>query len=265
MRFFFILLSSCMSTFLSGAIYEIKHFDEIETYVDKDTLLLLDIDDTLLSPCQMLGGDQWFRHRLEKHLEEHMNFTKALELAVAEWVAVRHMTQMELVEEGINTSLKRLQKRGFFVMGLTAQGCALSHRTVEHLRHHDIDLSIASPLTTPYYYEDQDQGILFRKGILFTSGTPKGRALIHLLEHFSWQPKKIVFVDDRESNLVDVEQAALDKTIDFIGLRYGYADGRKEQFDPSLADIQLKHSLFHSILSDEEALIKKMELFEEEK
>lgn len=264
MRLFFIAIYSLLSTLAFAEIVETKHFCQVKDYVDEDTLLLLDIDDTLLAPQQMLGGDQWFRHRLEIHLEESMNFSHALELAVAEWVAVRHLTQMELVEPGTETILKGLQEKGLQVMGLTAQGCSLSHRTVEHLRHHQIDLSLTAPFNTPYYYEEKDQGILFRKGILFTSGTPKGKALFRLFDQYGYRPKKIVFVDDRESNLTDVEKEASKEGISFIGIRYGYADERKENFDPAVADIQLKNSNFHSILSDEEALLKKLDIFPEQ-
>jgi hypothetical protein len=246
---------------LSATIIETKSFKEVPSFVTEDTLVLLDIDDTLLIPVQMLGCDEWFKHRLELHLKNGMTFSHALDLALAEWEAIRHITEMEIVEPGSEDIVRDMQKKGVKMLGLTTQGIALSYRTVKQLQSHHINFLDSSPFKEPFYFEEKDQGVLYRKGILFTSGTAKGEALFKLCDHHNFRPKRIVFVNDKDTHLKDVEESAEKRGVEFIGLRYGYSDGRKASFDPHLADIQFKNSGFHGIINDDHALEKKIEAF----
>ena len=255
----FLLIFACLATFpLIGKIIETKSFQEVPSYVDENTLLVLDIDDTLLIPVQMLGCDEWFTNRLNLHIQEGMSFSHALDRSLAEWEAIRHLTEMEIVEEGTEKIVHELQGKGISVMGLTTQGIALSHRTIVQLKSHNIDLSTTAPFTSAHYFEQKDLGVLFRKGVLFTSGTGKGTALFILCDHFGYAPKKIVFINDKASHLQDIEAVAEKRGVEFIGLRYSYSDNRKAEFDPHVAELQ-----FNELLTDEEAHARKLELLAE--
>lgn len=256
----FLFIISCICTFsLCAEIRETHHFSEVLSYVNNQTLLVLDIDDTLLIPVQMLGCDEWFRHRLELHNKNGLDFSKALDRSLAEWEGIRHLTEMEIVEEGTEKIIQEIERRGVFTMGLTTQGMGLSYRTIQQLLSVGIDLSNSSPFSSAYYFEQNNLGILFRKGVLFTSGTSKGKALFKLCDHFNYSPKRIVFINDKLTHLKDIEEEALLRGVEFIGLRYSYMDERKNQFDPHVAEIQFKESGFHEILSDEEAALKKLQ------
>ncbi len=71
---------------LSGAIIETPHFREILDYLKPNTLVVLDIDDTLLIPSQMLGRDVWYVQQLKKH-KQTLSDEDALDRALAEWEA----------------------------------------------------------------------------------------------------------------------------------------------------------------------------------
>ena len=45
---------------LGGKIVEVAHFKEVLDHIKPSTLLVVDIDDTLLVPVQSLGTDAWF-------------------------------------------------------------------------------------------------------------------------------------------------------------------------------------------------------------
>jgi hypothetical protein len=60
-------------------IIEAPHFKDISSYVSPDTLIILDIDDTILVPVQMLGCDAWFTERFYTHLQEGLSKQQALE------------------------------------------------------------------------------------------------------------------------------------------------------------------------------------------
>ncbi|MES2274001.1 MAG: DUF2608 domain-containing protein, partial [Chlamydiota bacterium] len=86
----------CLSIFpLFAEIKDVAHFDELISEITPETLILLDIDDTLLVPVQMLGCDEWFQFQLQKHQGTGLSVQDALEKTLAEWEAVRHITQME--------------------------------------------------------------------------------------------------------------------------------------------------------------------------
>lgn len=238
------------STSLFGKIVETFHFDEIKKYLEPDTLVILDIDNTLITPIQEVGSDQWFSHRRDWYGLQGYSADQALEMALAEWEAVQNITRVMTPEPITSQVVRDLQDR-FTVMGLSTRGLALATRTVYQLKDVGIDLSTDSlsgddiPLLNP-------KAILFRKGILFTSGTHKGKALLKLLEQVNYTPRRIVFVNDKATNLREVEVACEERQIPFIGLRYGYLDERVKSFRSDIARVQFEH--FKMILSDKEAL-----------
>lgn len=235
-----------------GTIIEAPHFSDLNDHVTPQTLVILDIDDTLLITAQALGADVWFIHRWEQYQKSNISKSDALELALADWEGVRHLTKMNLVEVGTDKIVRSLQDAKITVMGLTTQGLALATRTIQQLGNLNIDLSLTAPSADDFYFMN-GQGVLYRKGILFTSGTNKGRALLHLLDHLGYTPKRIVFINDKETHLKDVEEAVTSRNIEYIGLRYSFSDARVKAFRPEIAEIQWKYSSFAHILSDEEA------------
>lgn len=252
--FLFLCLAAISYDFLQGEIFEVKKFKEIERYVNPETLVIVDIDDTLLIPVQTLGTDVWFLDRFEHHLQLKKDSTIALDRALAEWEAVRHLTKVKIVEEGSNKIIDELQKSGNVVMGLTTQGLALATRTVMQLQTLTIDLSRTAPSKQDHYFINGKNGVLYRHGILFTSGTSKGDALIKLFDIINYHPKHVVFINDKKTHLHDVEKSLELKNINFIGLRYSYSDERVANFSKEIAEIQWCHSTFDHILSDEEAV-----------
>lgn len=126
----------CLCTYLTvikAKIIEADHFKDLLAYADGDTLLLLDIDDTLLVPEQMLGCDEWFQHRMNSHQKIGMDSKITLEKTLADWEAIRHITKMEIVEQGTEKIIQDLQARRIPVTALTTQEVSLATRTSQHL------------------------------------------------------------------------------------------------------------------------------------
>lgn len=245
---------------LESKIIEIQNFEEIISHVSPDSIVLLDIDDTLLIPKQMLGCDEWFCVLLKKNQERGMSLGEASDKAVAQWEMIRHITEMDIVEPGTKEIVEMLQQSGSPVMGLTTQGFTLSRRTVRHLHDQEIFLEKAAPSPKDVYFTQKrrgssyEEGVLYRHGILFTSGTDKGNALFTLCESLGYIPKKIVFINDKATHLREIEIVAEQKGIPFIGLRYGYSDAKKALFQAEIAEHQFIHSSYHELLSDEKVV-----------
>lgn len=103
LKYLSLFFTACLLYFISSLhanIIEIKHFNELQTYLKPDTLIMLDVDNTLMEAVQELGQDQWFRYRLDTYISSGINKADALENALAEWEAVQFLTKVKVVEEG---------------------------------------------------------------------------------------------------------------------------------------------------------------------
>lgn len=246
----FVLMSIGLT--LNAEIIEVAHFNELEKHVADASIIVLDIDDTLLVPVQTLGTDVWFQYRFDFYKQHHPSQI-ALDKALAEWEAVRHLTEVKVVEDGTDAVIKKLQDAGCVVMGLSTQGLALTTRTLIQLESLNIDLSLTSPSSNDHYFMNK-QGVLYRNGILFTSGTRKGEAFLKLCDLIGMSPQKVVFINDKRTHLRDMEETLQAEGVQFLGLRYAHSDERVAHFDRQIADVQWKHSNFGRILTDDEAM-----------
>lgn len=251
--FFFIYFFLAATCYTYGEIIEVKNFNEILHYVNKETLVIVDIDDTLLIPIQTLGTDVWFVSRLEQYFQIKQDLLSALDRALAEWEAIRHITDVKIVEKGTDEIIDVMQKNNIVIMGLTTQGLALATRTVVQLNSLSIHLERTAPSTHDSYFINGKNGVLYRKGVLFTSGTSKGEALIKFFDLIDYHPKRVIFINDKKTHLHDVEKSVELSGMDFIGLRYSYSDERVANFSAEIADMQWRHSTFEHLLTDEEA------------
>ncbi|MBX7066197.1 MAG: DUF2608 domain-containing protein [Parachlamydiales bacterium] len=249
---FHIFCALLLSISLFGQIREVAHFHELAEYSDPNTIVLLDIDETLIVPVQMLGSDAWFEYRLKDH-QKQWEFPIALEKTLAEWEAIRHLTKMKLAEAEIDSVLRALQAKKIPIMGVTIQGLALATRTVLQLKEQGIVLAATSPCSQDTCFPVDDHTVLYRQGILFTSGKPKGKSFFQFCDRIGIQPKRLVAIDDKITHLQSIEKEAEKRGVEFIGLRYSYADARLEAFSPEIVEYQLEHSTLTHILSDEEA------------
>ncbi len=107
---FFLIFLGLVSS-VKGKIVEMARFHEIAHHITLETLILMDIDDTIIVPVQMVGSDEWFTLRWKKHETDGMSKSAALEKALAEWESIRHVTKMKTVEKETSTFIKELQKK----------------------------------------------------------------------------------------------------------------------------------------------------------
>ncbi|MCX7998618.1 MAG: DUF2608 domain-containing protein, partial [Leptospiraceae bacterium] len=119
----FFLFFIFIKNFLLAEIIEVKSFHEILNYLPSQkqasVFFVFDIDDTLLNTKQMLGSDQWFLDRISIYQKMQYPVQEAFEKTLAEWEGVRHLTQMELVEDQINNIIAQMQEKHATILGLT--------------------------------------------------------------------------------------------------------------------------------------------------
>jgi|GEM_PF-243948 len=233
---------------LSAEIIEIKKIEQCNKHIQPDMLLVFDIDNTLMETAQTLGSDQWFSYRIEENIKRGMLKREAAMVALAEWVSIQNKTKVKLVEPVTAAFVEKLQKNGWKVVGLTSRGLELAAKTIEQLKSIGIDFTKAAPASREIIFDDDR---FYRDGILFCSGTNKGSLLFQFFNQVGCQPKKILFVDDKEKYLREVEKDCLQHQIPFLGIRYGFLDEKIKNFKPQVANEEWK--CFGNLIGDDEA------------
>ncbi len=232
--------------FLCGTIRECATIEEVLVEAQLETLVILDIDNTLLRPCQMLGSDEWFQYYLKYQTSLLGNEQAALLRTLDLLRAIYATTNVMPMEKQTATVVHELQKKGTIMMGLTNRGPDAANMTFRHLGLIDIGLGETSPCKASFTLW-RLPGTLYQRGILFTDGKNKREALSAFFQQLSWTPKRIVYINDHRKYLEEV--SAFEKEgVSFIGLRYSVADIYLKNFDPKASDAQLE--AFSTILPD---------------
>lgn len=252
-----------------GAIIEshdlISFEEEIER-IDNETLVIFDVDRTLIIP-----KDHILRVNDGELIREYAKdmMKKALSLAVKNqndyfFSLVLQQMEFELVNEKFPSLIQQLNQKGVKTIALTAMptgewGCIsnVEDWRVQSLRKFGIDFSSAFPEHTHLTFKvgkKMTQSPSFKDGILFSASATKGETLSAFLKKIHWTPKKIIFLDDRMKYLQSVENAAKALEMDYLGIHYLEAKKFPVHVNPSLAKLQAQYLLFEERwLSDEEA------------
>ena len=240
-----------LTLLLSGAahaeIKQIQTMTEILPYVTADTLLVFDLDNTVINPIQTLGSDQWFQYLLKSN---------SVDQSVAIWSQIQPYTRVEAVEAVTPDLIANAQENGLKVMALTARPSTLADTTISQLASVGVDF-----LMSPVYDQDvnlgDDTAPKYISGIEFVSPKfTKGDALVAFLNRIGYKPRRVVFVDDTPKHTVTVNQALDAAGIENFEFRYGADDAKVAAFNPPVA--QKEYEIFehcgNQVISDSEAL-----------
>lgn len=237
-RSILLVVLACLSAGLArgetrGDKIQVKTVDslaQVVPFLNNKTLLVVDIDNTLLEPTQSLGSDQWYRYLLRRYRERGLTAPAAQERAIAVWNRVQDRIKVRPVEPDAPRLLRTQQDRGVYILGLTARSLAIAPRTLKQLE--SIGIQLGRRPFPPRGHR------LYRHGILFAGeGNDKGALLVGFLR--GRRPARVVFVDDRQENVDGVARALGRAAIPAIVFRYAAVDGRVRAFEADLADPEL--------------------------
>lgn len=237
-----------------NTMIRIESLAEISDLQPAGTFYFFDIDDTLIDSPYMLGSKAWRKYMSEVTKRETIcNWHDLFSL----YVALNH--PLNTVESITAPFIKELQEKGYVVFGLTARERKKWYDTPAE----DIDLLTANQL--------RSLGIVFKtdnldsiydylihspehfQGIFFADIEPKGGYLLKLFKEARKLPRKVIFIDDKQSQVESVAEALDELGIDNECYWYCPTDKKNQDFDPLVANIQLYYfwtSRAEHILSD---------------
>jgi len=217
---------------LAGAaradVREISTMAEVRPELSTSTLLVFDIDNTLVEPVGNIGSDQWYYY-IEKALKRDGLDQAAAETKAGEaWSKALATVKVKAVEDFTPGLIREQQKRGLKIMALTARDAGDAESTFRQLK--DIGVDLAGNV------------------IFVGDGPDKGKALVAHLKKLSLTPAKVVFVDDKPHHAKNVDAALSAAGIKCVAFRYGAADAKVRAFNDVTAEASDKASadlLFH--------------------
>lgn len=263
--FIALLAGVTYTNFLPGCspIADIDSFAQAQSVLDKadaNTLVLFDVDDTLLVPTNKI-----FRNKnLEKNAAWYTQLrNETLGKATKNEWELLHLWVLKddfmLMEPDIVDTIRSLQDRGVKVLALTAlvPGRAfaipsMAHWRFENLKKHGIDFSKTSfgnmtfdELPTIKDAHDNPQHPVLYKGIICTTKLSKGDVLGAFLNRVNFKPTQIIFFDDKLERVKEVEKEVQKRGIAFYGFVYHGAEHLPEELDKKLGEYQLHHLVKH--------------------
>lgn len=241
-------------------VFHIESLSQVSNNHPPKTLFLFDIDDTIFDSFSMLGSKAWRRYIVEatKKIDPSENWHDIFSYALAQ----KH--PLRAVEEITSSFVKDLQSKEFVVCGFTSRERKLWYEmsqedvdvlTVQQLSSIDVNFNNGS---VENIYPNLARDSEYFNGGFFANIESKGNYLLHLFKTNTLLPEKIVFIDDKLSQVESVANALAELGISHESYLYLATDIKGKSFDPLIANIQLYYfydSNGEKALSDEEAKV----------
>lgn len=206
-----------MLRFFNGAEFESRIITTSDINIalvklPRNSLLLLDLDNCVITTDEPLAKDEYFIFLVKDYLAKGIKLDEAQEKANQLFNAMQYLAKHHGVDTKLNLAalIKKLQKNGVIVLGLTARAKSISDITHKQLNQLGIEFSHPE-IRADFLFNDKT--ISFNGGVIFCHEQSKGKCLElaqaflpQYLTDFSY----VRFVDDKLSNLKTVK-ASLEK------------------------------------------------------
>ena len=210
-----------------------------------DTLVVFDIDNTLIEPESQLGSDQWFYHLVDVGMRRGMSSTQSNRWADGTFNDMQSRIRIRSVDPETPEVLARLRRDGIRYFALTARSSGIHETTRRQLEK--TGLSMTAGGFNPGAASKPGmigKGSLYDHGVFYIgeTGPSKGEALMRILQLSGCRPERIVFIDDKEKHARSVHESLTRAGIPHLCLRFSKCDakvaslGRALVTDPSLRD-----------------------------
>ena len=198
--------------------------------IDDQSLVLLDLDNTVFTPDTGHVGHVWFKYMLMYGQSVGYDYAAAYAITQAEFMRRQHELRVIPAEAASIATIHALQQRGIPVIGLTGREQTIRDFTLRDLASLKLDF-VASIPTPECLALDIPGYAAWHQGIGFCNNNDKGVVLDHLFAATSYRPQQIIFVDDVEKHVVSVQQSALRHNIPYVGLRYSLFDAVEAAYE----------------------------------
>lgn len=194
------------------------------------TLLVLDIDDTLLTASDFFGSDHWYEWQKNLAADDPAKPICTFDVLALNFEAG---TQREVEENVSSTFISAIQLPKLLLTSRSANYRGATEREM---------LAAGYTLPSNFVYADhgfswQTDGrpVSYANGMIMVSGTDKGQNLLRFLNEFAnLKYKHVILLDDGEKNINSLHTALTKAGISYSGIWYRHVD--KSRVSPEQAE-----------------------------
>ncbi|WP_233267314.1 DUF2608 domain-containing protein [Paraglaciecola sp. L3A3] len=202
--------------------------DKAHSLDKESTLVVFDIDDTLLTATEFFGSDKWYDWQRGRALDQQgvLINTAATEkvnclfdvLGMVFEIAVNKPTQANMADIVADVDNDLLI--------LTARSGAYRAATMRELARNKLNFVDKSllPADLGYHYDYTLGGrtaqVSYVNGVFMVQGMNKGVMLLDLLKRTGKNYQSVVFVDDKQHNIDNMADALKEANINYYGYHY---------------------------------------------
>ncbi|GAM64104.1 hypothetical protein JCM19232_3380 [Vibrio ishigakensis] len=219
-------LSFAGNAFADVVVKETDKFQDVATKVSELTakgenpLIVIDIDNTLLTSTADIGGDIWYQWQRGK-LDVKPAKDDKVECLFEDSIGLLYeLVPMKTIEDQVPNTVRGWQDKGLTVMALTSRSPNYRYATEREMYRNQFDMTI-TPLKEkgsdelPIYIDNPERPLSYINGIMMTTGMNKGTMLKYILDKTDQSFSSVVFIDDSKKNIVNMEEAYKDdSTVD---------------------------------------------------
>jgi Protein of unknown function (DUF2608) len=235
-----ILLGSCTQLATNGPqrtaqgpaeslITEIKNLAEVSGYLKSKsaTLLVLDVDDTLLTSPVFFGSDRWYGWQSALPKGDPRKLTCLFEVG-----AMNYESGFQVPTQADGPTLINALPGDRLI--LTARGSVNRGATIRELAKAEYRLPETLSRSSEgiiYGYRSSSSSqpitVSYNDGVFMVAGQDKGLLLLDLLARLERKYERVVLVDDGRRNIEAMAAALKEAGIDYHGLWYTRIDKSK--------------------------------------
>lgn len=211
-------------------VLEIKHIRDVLKHTSHNSLVIFDLDNTLVESTQEVGSDQWFVSLSQYAANIMVDSAETISLVLSIYHEIQFHIDLRAVQQEAIRIIQILQDLCIPVLALTARGTKISEPTLKQLDkigiqfHKQWDEEFSLP-------KDEMHAPIFRQGVIFCDGADKGKCLDYFLHYKLFSPKHVVMVDDKAKYLISVGKMLKQYHAQFVGLRYSFLDEKVRAFN----------------------------------
>ncbi len=259
-----LILSNSIANAQFMATYSVNSptIKKIEEWIDKDTLVFVEIDDTLMMPKSLMFSFDSNPYRL--FIDNMISLGKrmpAYNASVAIWYQQR---QVKLVEEGWVDFINGLKEKGITVYGLCSMPLHLLNiEEKRYIEAKDLGVTFSNSIN-----KQEDMVIekkeawfsRFYKGIIFTGPYSKERTLLEFLRITNNVPSKMLIISSVKHEVQAIDSALRIFNMDYRSVQYLGAKEVRGKPDDELVKLQQQELIQNGRwLEDDAAKLLKQE------
>ncbi len=210
---------------------KIDSLKEAFDHLTDKTLLVVDLDNTLIECSTAFGSYQWAAYLIRKEMaDQGKSLSEVLDELVPYWEETQHQVEMQLIEKESPKWIASLKEEGQAIIALTGRSNYLVERTLYELKRNR--LAFSSPNFQSSYPFDALPQVGYQEGVLFVGPkNDKGTLLTHFLSSSDQAYDKVVFIDDQERYLEQCKVAVEKRSLDFVGMHFVALNEKVQAFD----------------------------------